>query len=787
MTDANAKPDDGTPAERLSADEAAQLAGRVADLAQAGLPLAAGLRAAAAELPGGRLARAMVSIAAALERGQTLEQAFASQKGRFPADLGGLIAAGVRTGRLGEVLQQFVRFRQFTADVRRNVRVAIGYPLLLLGLTVALFAFLLHEFAPFAAQLDTDFGFATPAFGIFHFRTWMSQFADILLGGLATAVGITILLGWFAGAARRRRVMNRVPLLGPVWRNSGLAEFAQLLRLLVEAGLPLPEALRLTAGGISDADVAVGCRGLAERIEAGQPLSAALNGLPQFAPVSRTLLAWGETNGALAAALDATAQLSARQVELRGELLRWIVPPAVLILIASGLVTVVAMFARLISALSSLSWGPRPDVEGINRALGFIWGGLLVSALLGAAILVWLRFVNAKRWEHETLCRFANAMAVVLLGLAIVGAFVVPFGWLGLELGLACMVIWGMAVFRLRQTQRAVLLELLELAVRRGIPLEPLVRAFSAEQVGEIGRRAARLSNWLSDGVSLGTAAGADGKVLSPPAILAVEFGEANGSLAVALHQARDSSAASARNWEGTTLGWIWIMNFCGIGLYGGTFMLVQIVPQFVKIFKDFGTSLPPFTLRVLAFFGSPAVEWSVGLMTLFVVLASIRLAFYVMGFQGLGLPLVDRMLAPLDAAVVLRWLAIPAERGEPLEPTLCMLASRFPKRFTRRRLLRAADAVLGGADWIASLRKARLVRAADAAVLQAASRVGNLGWALSEAAAGGERLVAYRLQALSNILFPILVLIAGFFVLLFVVGCFLPLVDLITRLAAGR
>jgi type II secretory pathway component PulF len=87
------------------------------------------------------------------------------------------------------------------------------------------------------------------------------------------------------------------------------------------------------------------------------------------------------------------------------------------------------------------------------------------------------------------------------------------------------------------------------------------------------------------------------------------------------------------------------------------------------------------------------------------------------------------------------------------------------------------------GEDWCESLRRVRLIANADAAVLKAAQRVGNLAWALDEMADSSLRRWAYRLRAVLNVVFPLLLLAIGIFVMLIVIGLFLPLIKLIEGL----
>src|SRR5262245_32384979 len=92
------------PGGGLRGDEALELSAQLSGLARAGLPLATSLAALAEELPRGRLRRAMAALAQGLEAGRPLQEAIDDQKGRIPPHLRGLVAAGMRSGRLGDVL-----------------------------------------------------------------------------------------------------------------------------------------------------------------------------------------------------------------------------------------------------------------------------------------------------------------------------------------------------------------------------------------------------------------------------------------------------------------------------------------------------------------------------------------------------------------------------------------------------------------------------------------------------------------------------------------------------------
>src|SRR5436309_7053984 len=133
---------------RLTGAEAAELSGQLAELTRAGLPLAPSLAALSEELPWGRLRRSMQQLANSLESGVSLAEAIEGQKGRLPSHLRGLVIAGVRTGRLGDVLGQFSDYVSIGAELKRRLWLSLAYPILSMAIAVTLFAFVSAMLVP---------------------------------------------------------------------------------------------------------------------------------------------------------------------------------------------------------------------------------------------------------------------------------------------------------------------------------------------------------------------------------------------------------------------------------------------------------------------------------------------------------------------------------------------------------------------------------------------------------------------------------------------------------------
>jgi general secretion pathway protein F len=345
---------------RLSAEETAELTAKMADLVSAGLPLASGLRAMADEMPrglwrGSRLAAVLRVIAAKLNAGVSLEDSLIAQQDVFPRHFYALILAGVRSGRIAESLEELADIQRQSMELRRRVWLAMAYPLLLIfiwGVMLIAFAtFIIPEFA----QVFRDFGADLPDLTKLVLELGKPGLGGYLAGLAAVIFGLGILFT-LRRCAPVQWVLYRIPLFGDLWRWNGLVEFARLMALLLDQQVALPDALRLTAGGIASVELRDACRRAAERVEAGQSPAESFAGEWAATPSLRPLLAWGQRLPALSEAFHAAAEIFGTRTRLYGTLLEAVMPPLIWLLIGAmigGLI--LAMFLPFIELIQKLT------------------------------------------------------------------------------------------------------------------------------------------------------------------------------------------------------------------------------------------------------------------------------------------------------------------------------------------------------------------------------------------------------------------------------------------------
>jgi type II secretory pathway component PulF len=348
---------------RLRGHEAEAVVAHLADLGAAQVPLAAGLRAAAWESPQPRVAGALNAIASSLEQGNELEKALDQLAEFLPAHVRGLVAAAARTGHLGPALDELVEHQQLTRDTKRGVWASVAYPLIVLGITILILGILPVFVVPTFRKMFEEFELALPAVTQLLIQTsdlmvWLTTGPGFWVA--STVVGVVVIgvmaLPVMVGRARSRRILITVPLVGPLWNWMGASSFCRLLAVLLDSGVPLPEALRLTADGLRDANFSELCLELSGEVGKGRKFSELLESTPRVPASMVPLIRWGETTGELAEALRVSCEMFLQRVRTRSVLLRSVSPPLVFILVGLAIgFMVIALFMPLISLIQGLS------------------------------------------------------------------------------------------------------------------------------------------------------------------------------------------------------------------------------------------------------------------------------------------------------------------------------------------------------------------------------------------------------------------------------------------------
>ena len=204
-----------------------------------------------------------------------------------------------------------------------------------------------------------------------------------------------------AGAARQHAVVFR----RPSGRLKHLAMFSRQLHALISSGTPLAHALAAIERQTDSAAWRGVVGALRQRVEEGSSLSAAMDEQPDFFdPVCRSLIAAGESSGAMAAMLERLSALTRKQLQLRNTILGALIYPALLICVGIAVLVTMLLFVipRFAGMFESLSVALPPTTRLLlflsDQLRSHWWVALLLAAGGGVAGRFWLATAQGVGW-----------------------------------------------------------------------------------------------------------------------------------------------------------------------------------------------------------------------------------------------------------------------------------------------------------------------------------------------------------------------------------------------------
>lgn len=374
---------------------------------------------------------------------------------------------------------------------------------------------------------------------------------------------------------------------------------------------------------------------------------------------------------------------------------------------------------------------------------------------------------------------FVSALVCWVISLADVSLILLAF------LGLVCLIVSSMiAASQSRSRNRDTLARMLAIASQHEVVLSTALTALAEDCRGTHRRKILTLAALLDYGEDFPTAVDQVPGVLPADVEILARVGWSSGKFSDALREGAATRLSLRPVWNliVSRITYVTVLFLLIQAILGFLFYFVE--PRMAAILRDFGTPLPQLTAIVFALgHDSTALQILIALVA-FDSLMLIYLPLAIFGWSHFGIPIVDRWFIRRHTALILRSLAWTVDGGKPLLKGVSVLARSYPSRWVRRRLSRVALDLAHGIDWTRSLCDHSLITPSDMALLDSARRVGNLSWAMRQAAEAGERRLAHRAQLLVQGLYPIILVAIGIVVLLLNVAYFMPLVSLIERLS---
>lgn len=294
-----------------------------------------------------------------------------------------------------------------------------------------------------------------------------------------------------------------------------LAMFTRQLYVLNSSGTPLTDAIRSLGRQAKDPKWRAIVFDLYQRVEQGDPLSAAMHEHAEcFDPVTRSLIAAGESSGNISLMLDRVATLTRKQLQTRSAIISALIYPALLITVSIGVMLLLLLF--VLPRFAGLFQSLNVPLPATTRFLMMLSGGLQSYwwVLLGSIIVL---IVGFKIWSKSE--AGIEVLHRIVLKLPIAGKLIRSFAVarilrvLGVLSQGSVPLLDALALARQTMTNRQYsrLVEKAEAAVTRGSTISsafadsPLIDSSlceavrSGEQSGQLGSLLLNLAEFLDE------------------------------------------------------------------------------------------------------------------------------------------------------------------------------------------------------------------------------------------------------------------------------------------------
>lgn len=313
---------DGGPGLRLgrgiSASELAMITRQLATLIGSGLPLEEALRATARQNERPRTRSIVTAVRGRVMEGYSLADGFAQFPRAFPEMYRATVAAGEQTGKLDLVLERLADYTESRQEMQQKIRLALFYPAILVAVAILVIVLLMTYVVPEVTNAFDTAGQELPAMtlGMIAVSDFLRERGIWLVLALAAAMaGFGYALRNEAFRYRFHALLLRLPLIRRVVRGANAARFARTFSILVNAGVPVLEAMRIAAEVVTNLPMRGAVERAAVMVREGSGVSLALERSGQFPPMMLHLVASGENSGRLEQMLDRAATNQEREVQ----------------------------------------------------------------------------------------------------------------------------------------------------------------------------------------------------------------------------------------------------------------------------------------------------------------------------------------------------------------------------------------------------------------------------------------------------------------------------------------
>jgi len=329
-----------------------------ATMIDAGLPLVQCLDILSKQQELPPFKKVLLAIKNDVESGKTFADSLARHPKVFDPLFINLVAAGEVGGILDTIMNRLAVQLEKADKLRRQVKGALVYPAVTLGVTAICTFILLYYVIPVFGKMFSEMGKALPAMtqAVVDLSDWTKNNVLLVLAvPAAIGFGLNAMSKTPQGRNFLDRTYLRLPVLGDTIRKVAVARFTRTMGTMLSSGVPILDALDIVARASGNVVVTAALQQVRTKISQGKTMSEPLKETNVFPSMVVQMIEVGESTGALDTMLNKIADFYEDEVDeaIRG--LTALLEPMIMCVIAvviGGLV--VSMYLPIFSLAGAI-------------------------------------------------------------------------------------------------------------------------------------------------------------------------------------------------------------------------------------------------------------------------------------------------------------------------------------------------------------------------------------------------------------------------------------------------
>jgi len=291
---------------------------QLATMIDAGLAMVQSLQALAEQTTNKIMRDVIKDVCTRVEGGDSFSEALQKHPKVFSRLYVCMVAAGEKGGLLAEILARLATYLENTNRLRKKIKSAMLYPIVVTIVAILITIFLLVKVVPVFGEIFASFGaeLPGPTQGLIDLSSFVKRYLIFLL--VAGGGGVYAWLYFIKTPVGRqfwdaRRI--KLPIFGVIAHKICLARFTRTLASLIRSGVPILEVLQIVSQTVGNVIMEKAIKSAAVDIERGESISASLGKHPIFPSMIIRMITAGEQTGKIDNMLERVSDFLDEEIE----------------------------------------------------------------------------------------------------------------------------------------------------------------------------------------------------------------------------------------------------------------------------------------------------------------------------------------------------------------------------------------------------------------------------------------------------------------------------------------